>query len=156
MPDYPARVPSREAQLVTSIFPPPGVDLVELFRDPGTWARWEPEFRALVDDDAEVVIDQRGHPTTYGKGADALRVAWLDWLAPWESYSAPVAEVRDAPNGQVVSMSRNRGRLRGSDGDVQMDAAAVYTFRDGLIVKLEFYADRAEALAAAGLPSDSE
>ena len=156
MPDYPARVPSREAQLVASIFPPPGLDVVELFRDAEAWARWEPEFRALLDDAAEVVIVQKGDPTSYGTGTGALRVAWLDWLAPWESYAAPIATVRDAPNGRVVTLSRNRGRLRDSDAEVEMDAAAVYTFRNGRIVKLEFYADRAEALAAADLPPDSE
>ena len=156
MPGYPARVPSREAELVASMFPPPGLDVVELFRDSETWARWEPEFRAIVADEAEVMIVQRGDPINYGTGAGALRLAWLDWLAPWESYSAPIAEVRDAPNGRVVTFSRNRGRLRGSDAEVEMAAAAVYAFRDGRIVKLEFYADRSEALAAADLPSDSE
>jgi ketosteroid isomerase-like protein len=36
--------------------------------------------------------------------------------------------------------------------EVEMRIAQVWTFRDGLIARMEMYVDRAEALRAAGLP----
>jgi ketosteroid isomerase-like protein len=35
-------------------------------------------------------------------GIDGLRRAWLDWLAPWESYRAVVEDMIDAGDGRVV------------------------------------------------------
>ena len=51
---------------------------------------------------------------------------------------------------QIVSIGRPEGG-GGSGAVVELPHAAVWTFREGKIVKVVWFADRAEALEAAGL-----
>lgn len=46
---------------------------------------------------------------------------------------------------------RDLGRREGSTQEVELLGAAVWTIRNGKIVRAEFYPDRAEALEAVGL-----
>ena len=76
------------------------------------------------------------------------------WLAEWadafESWSIEVEEVFDAGD-QVVTFVRQHAKTRQGGPEVEMRFAQVWTFREGLVARMEMYADRAEALAAAGL-----
>jgi ketosteroid isomerase-like protein len=70
---------------------------------------------------------------------------------PWESYVIDVEETTEAPEDRVVVVER--WRARGRDGiEFDFQLADVYTFRDGVLVKVEGFSDKDEALAAAGLP----
>jgi ketosteroid isomerase-like protein len=48
-------------------------------------------------------------------------------------------------------LTRYRGRGKGSGVPVDNEGAHVWALRDGKVVRLEIFADRADALAAAGL-----
>jgi hypothetical protein len=80
------------------------------------------------------------------------------WLAQWreafENWSLDVEEVFDGGE-RVVTVVRQHAQARGGGPEVEMRFAQVWTFRDGLVARMEMYADRAEALEAAGLRSDS-
>ena len=90
-----------------------------------------------------------------GAGLRGLRVIWLEWLAPWESYRVEVEDVIDAGDRAVV-LIRDFGRQEGSRAEVSIRAGAVWTVRDGRIARVEFYSDRSEAIQAAGLSRSGE
>jgi ketosteroid isomerase-like protein len=68
----------------------------------------------------------------------------------FEDWSFDIEEVFDAGD-QVVTIVRQRGKAKHGGPEVEMRFAQVWTFRDGLIARMEMYADRNEALEAAGL-----
>ena len=76
------------------------------------------------------------------------------WLAEWtegfENWSIDIEEVVDAGD-QVVTLARQHAKARHGGPEVEMRLAQVWTFRDGLIARMEMYSDRAEALEAVGL-----
>jgi ketosteroid isomerase-like protein len=76
---------------------------------------------------------------------------WLaEWAEAFENWSLDVEEVFDAPD-QVVTLVRQHAKARRGGPEVEMRFAQVWTFRDGLVARMEMYFDRAEALDAAGL-----
>jgi ketosteroid isomerase-like protein len=76
---------------------------------------------------------------------------WLtDWLDSFEDWSIEIEEVFDAGD-QVVAIVRQRGTAKHGGPQVEMRVAQVWTFRDGRATRMEMYADRGEALEAAGL-----
>ena len=76
---------------------------------------------------------------------------WLaEWLEGFEDWSLDIEEVFDAGD-KVVTIVRQRGKAGHGGPEVEMRFGQVWTFRDGLIARMEMYADRNEALEAAGL-----
>ena len=51
-----------------------------------------------------------------------------------------------------IDETNRRANAKHGGPEVEMRLAQVWTFRDGLIARMEMYADRDEALRAAGLP----
>jgi ketosteroid isomerase-like protein len=77
--------------------------------------------------------------------------AWLaEWLEGFEHWSVDVEEVFDTED-RVVAIVRQRASPKHGGPEVEMRVAQVWTFRDGLLARMEMYADRDEALKAAGL-----
>jgi ketosteroid isomerase-like protein len=70
---------------------------------------------------------------------------------PWESYHAGVEDVIDAGDGRVLVLTNDRARPKGASAEATFLGAPVWTVRDGKVSSIEFYWDRAEGLAAAGL-----
>jgi ketosteroid isomerase-like protein len=73
-----------------------------------------------------------------------------DWLGSWDSYEASVDDVVDA-GGHVLVFWRQRMTGRGSGAPVHFDSAQVWTVQDGLILRIENYTERTEALEVVGL-----
>ena len=126
-------------------------DIAPIFRDDAINAAMR---TALVDTltadfECDFVRDDVGRATY--SGVDGLRTAWLDWLLPWESYHAVVEDVIDANGGRVLVLTRDHARPRGAKAEVHFEGAPVWTVRDGKVARIEFYWNRAEGLAAAGL-----
>jgi uncharacterized protein len=76
----------------------------------------------------------------------------LSWLTDWD---AQFTDARIEPEefidlgDRVVAVSRVKGRGRGSDVDVEMQTAHLFTFRGGRIASVRGFFDRGEALDAA-------
>ena len=77
-------------------------DLVALFRDSAAWTAVAERISGLFEPDFELeVVGLTGLNTIY-TGVSGFRDAWLDWLAPWETYPDELQEVdRYARDGQV-------------------------------------------------------
>ncbi len=110
------------------------------------------------------ILPELAHPdfvwdtTTFRGGVQIGTSVGVDetnqWLAEWtegfDNWSIEVLEVIDAGN-QVVTVMNQRANAQHGGPEVEMRIAQVWTFREGLIARMEMYAERAEAFLAAGL-----
>ena len=88
-------------------------------------------------------------PAYYGH--DGVRKFWRTWFEAWETVSFDYEEFHDAGDVVVTILSqRVRGRTTGIEFDWN-SYGQNWTIRNGKIVRVEFYAERREALEAAGL-----
>jgi ketosteroid isomerase-like protein len=109
----------------------------------GVAAFWDPEidWRAIEGD-----VDDLG----VFKGHDAMRRYYAQWYETFDDLRVQIEELVDASD-QVVGVVRAVGRMKGSEAEIDMRYAIVFTVRDGRIVRGREYATREEALEAAGL-----
>ena len=127
-------------------------DLAGAFRDSGRVAAMAATLEPLVEPDIEVVRigpEYTGEGISY-RGLDGFLEFWTDWLEPWESFSIETEEFLDAGD-KVVQVARQTGRTGAGSAPVDSQGAAVMTFRDGRMTRIEFHLDRERAMKAAGL-----
>src|SRR2546428_11301466 len=78
------------------------------------------------------------------RGIEGVRQFWREWLAAWETVQFEY-ELLDAGDRVVALIDQ---RMRGHSTGIELPFgkyAAVYTFRDGLIVHYTFYMSQSEA-----------
>jgi ketosteroid isomerase-like protein len=144
------------AALVRALQPSPDLDLARAFRDERAYAAvLKPTLGGRLHPDAECVIvmpgDDPRNPRNLHRGLHGFRDACLEWIAPWESYHVvEIEDIIDLGDSALV-LVRDRGRMRGMSGDVDLRGAAIWTVREGLVIRAEFYADREQAFDVAGL-----
>ena len=126
-------------------------DMIPMWRDDAIVAASREATADRLSPDFECVFvrEDVGRSTYYG--VEGLRAAWLDWLEPWDSYQAGVEDVIDAGAGRVVVLTRDHARPKGATTEVDFLGAPIWTVRDRKVARIEFYFNRAEGLAAAGL-----
>ncbi len=114
-------------------------------RDKPAWiASRDPAFEVLTDN-------------AFPEGGGAIRgreAAWNFYVEanePFEPAEYANAEVVDAGTGKVLVHHRNHLRGKASGVGVVLEYWVVTTFRDGLAIRDQWFADRTEALQAAGL-----
>jgi ketosteroid isomerase-like protein len=116
------------------------------------WNRDEQE-RIVRFLDPDVVFDATRrliNPKTY-TGMEGMRSMLADRDEVWEEFRTEPGEFADAGD-RVVVVGRWVGKGKGSGLQVQQPIAHVFTLHDGRIIRWELgYADRGEALKAAGL-----
>jgi ketosteroid isomerase-like protein len=85
------------------------------------------------------------------QGHESLRNWSRQYYDSWESLEDTVEELIDAGE-QVVVIVTTRGKGRGSGIEVEWkDHAGLFSVRENKIVRVVWFPNRAEALAAAGL-----
>jgi ketosteroid isomerase-like protein len=84
-------------------------------------------------------------------GLDAIRDNIEHWKSAWEELEVTAEEFIDAGDRVLVTV-HHRGRGRESGIEVDARFYEVYAVSDGKVVRVDEYAQRAEALEAAGLP----
>jgi ketosteroid isomerase-like protein len=126
------------------------VDLARVLRDDDAWAARLADIDSFFMDDFEFVVRVPGEPVT-GKGFEEFRAGFLDWIEPWDTYLPKIDEILDLGD-RVVVLGRDRGRIRGSDGEIEGPRGLVlYHFKEGIVARVEYYFDRDEGLRAAGI-----
>lgn len=69
---------------------------------------------------------------------------------PWDAVTAEPQEMLETEDGRVLSV--DRWRFRGRDGiELERELPNLFTFRGGLILRIDGFTETAEALEAAGL-----
>ena len=83
------------------------------------------------------------------RGIDGMASVWREVMQGWDHFRTSPIEDLIETGDQIVVISRVGGRGRISGVEVYSQRGAVFTFRDGKIVRL-FLTDRDEALEAVG------
>jgi broad specificity phosphatase PhoE len=81
------------------------------------------------------------------KGERAWFEFWRAWLKPWESFSYHVKRIQTVRN-RVLAEVVQRGRVAEAP-EIATTLFGLFTFERGKVTRLEFFATRSEAEAAA-------
>ena len=84
------------------------------------------------------------------RGLDGISEWLVDFGESWESYEMDVKRIVDAGD-RVVSLFRIRAVGAGSRAPVERDDGIVWSFRGGMLVRIDYFNNQAQALKAAGL-----
>jgi ketosteroid isomerase-like protein len=103
----------------------------------------------------DAVWDQPDGIETF-EGVTAIRRFVEDWQGSYEEYDAEVEDIVDFGNGVTFAVSVQKGRLAGSGSDVSIRFPAIFTWAEGLIVRMSSYGDVDEARAAAERLAESK
>ncbi len=124
-------------------------DLVELSRrawDYSSDQNWEAVLGLFAP---EAIFDMTPVGLGVYQGAAAIQAFFEDWRSGYVEFETCVDELFDLGNGVILSEARQKGRLAGSAGHVELRYGAVLQWESGMIVRLTNYADPDEARAAA-------
>jgi ketosteroid isomerase-like protein len=120
---------------------------------------------AMISGDAAVALDAldpdiEWHGTVGGidegrvyRGPEEVAKAFADYFETWERLDLRAEEYLDAGDEDVVVLWHEVAKGRESGIVVETDTGTVNTVRNGRIVRVRSYMDRADALKAAGLPT---
>ena len=85
------------------------------------------------------------------RGQDGLRRFFREWYEAWENIRNEPEELIDASDDSVVVVVTDRAQGRASGAEVARTHAALWTVRDGKVVRVAWFPTRDAALEAAGL-----
>jgi Ketosteroid isomerase-related protein len=85
------------------------------------------------------------------RGAGAIYDFYVEAVKAWDQGSFDWGEFIDAGNDRIVANQLREMRGKTSGASVEWSYWVVFTFRDGRVLRSEWFADKAEALEAAGL-----
>jgi ketosteroid isomerase-like protein len=106
---------------------------------------------ALRDQDHEIITSAAWPEAGAIRGREA---AWEFYAEVAGAFDRPTfggAELMDAGADKVLAHQRSEVRGRASGAEVELDYWVVISFREGKMIRDEWFSDRAEALEAAGL-----
>ncbi len=125
------------------------VEIVRSFYD--QWARDDlPGPIELMDPEIEYVNPAGAVEPGTRHGLDAFTKALEKVLEGWEAWQAK-PEQFEAVGDQVAVVVRYRARGRGSGVEVEGRESALWTLRDGKVVRYAWFQEPGDALEAAGL-----
>jgi ketosteroid isomerase-like protein len=117
------------------------------------WREGRPEeaVRALPDDFEWLVPN---HPEgAVRRGPEAVAEFVHEWTEPWDELEVNWRFEQGVP-GRVLAVIEMQGRGSGSGVPTEMSFSQLWTFRDGIAIRMELYWDHDEARRAAGLPPE--
>jgi len=101
--------------------------------------------------DSNVVVDARHRVDgRVGRGHDELVTILGEWMTTWDDWREEVEEMREVGE-QVLVVSTQRGRGKGSGVEWEGRFWMLYEIEGGKIARWTIYDDPSEALEAAGL-----
>jgi ketosteroid isomerase-like protein len=116
--------------------------------------RGEPDAILELIDDAVVWEPLRTAFEGAYRGHDGMRAFWADTAESFERFEVRYSEVRDLGD-EVLATGAIHVRGRDSGVETEVATAALFTFRDGLLVHYRDYGERSAALEAAGVEEES-
>jgi hypothetical protein len=84
-------------------------------------------------------------------GVELVQEMARQWVETFESFEVEPERFLDAGPERVVVYVRDRGRIKGSDTEIDTRLIHVWTLKEGKILRWQLFADEAQALEAAGL-----
>jgi ketosteroid isomerase-like protein len=95
---------------------------------------------------AILALDQAGPH----RGIDGARKFWHEITEVWETLTVEFTEAIQAAEDRVLAVEHWQASGR-DDIEIDFEVLDLYRFREGLIVRIDGFTDRDEALKAAGL-----
>ena len=130
-------------------------DLVAMLHDEEELERIRAAIAEDVHPELETVMVAPDYVGPRGRlsyvGADGFIEAWREWFEAYETYAIELGEMEVGTEGRILTMGTQRGRTKTGGVEITEPAAAVWTFRDGKLVRAEFHLDPDTARRAAGL-----
>jgi len=140
-------ISDRNVEIVRAL-QPSGVDLVALTE--GEQGAFAEIGASLFAEDLESSFIGPGLRSDTRRGFEGFVAGWRDWLEAWQRYEIWAEDFIDAGDAVVV-FAHVHALTRRDAIDMQHTPAAVWTLRDGIVCRIDFYYERAEALNAVGL-----
>jgi ketosteroid isomerase-like protein len=103
-------------------------------------------FDPDVEVDASMRVDEG-----ISHGRDAVNAMVARWVGAWDEWREEIEEMRDL-GGQVLVVSTQHGRARGSGIEVETRYAVLYDVDGDRITRMALYGKPEDALEAAGPP----
>jgi ketosteroid isomerase-like protein len=114
------------------------------------FGRGDTEFLKSVSHSDIVIIQPPEVPDSKSyRGRAGITQSLEDWPKQWEDFRLEVGEIRGLNDGQVLCVTKQHGRGRVSGIELDFEVAFVHTFRDEKLARLEMFASRDQAIAAA-------
>jgi uncharacterized protein len=89
------------------------------------------------------------------EGVEGAKEFLSEWLSQWDNWDLEVRQLLDAGD-RVVVICHQRGESKTTGARGDMDFAQVWTVEEGLLLRMEMYADVGEALALTGVADQRE
>ena len=127
-----------------------GEDVVTAVNSPTALDSLHMVFDPLVTEEfvSEMVADSSFRQER--TGVEGFYAAWCDWAAPYDSLRIDVGEVHDVDD-KLLTIVEQVGVPKGGESEIRSSSAAVWTLSDGLLSRVEFHLDPAQARRSAGI-----
>ena len=90
-------------------------------------------------------------PPEFFRGHAGIRKVVADWPALFDDFRVDRERIIDAHESGVVVLLTQRGRIKGSDGELRQPVGMHWEFREGKVRRWHAYLSWEEALKAVGL-----
>jgi len=143
-------------EIVRQFYFEPSLNLAAAVEDEDFVRKRLASLRPLADEGFEAVFDPAlasafGDFSPARPGLGGLNDAWLEWLSTWESYYIEPHDFVVVDSERVLVTNTVRGRSKGAQVEVEIEAGSAWTVRDGKAVRVEQFFDLERAKEAAGL-----
>jgi uncharacterized protein len=101
--------------------------------------------------DMEAVLPPYWPDASTVRGVGLIQEVARQWVETFESFEVDPERFLDAGPDRVIAYVRDRGRIKGSDAEIDTRFVHLWTLKEGKIVRWEVFADEGQALEAAGL-----
>lgn len=101
--------------------------------------------------EVEVVPPPNWPEASTTRGLEPVREMARQWVETFEGFKVEPERFVDPGGERVVVYVRDRGRIKGSDTEIDTRLIHVWTLTAGKIIRWQLFADEAQALEAAGL-----
>lgn len=87
-------------------------------------------------------------------GHDGVRRAWRNWLESFKTFEVHANSFIDAGEIGVIVGFLMSGHGKASEAPVDLPGWSIHTLRNGLIIRVDVFTSKAEALEVAGLSEE--
>src|SRR4051794_27490310 len=105
----------------------------------------------LTDDEISGAMTADSSFTAEFTGRDGLLEAWADWLETFTRVRIEIEEIKEVGDN-VLTFVNQIGTTR-HGVELAQPSAAVWKFRDDVLVRVEFHLDREKARESAAVPA---